>query len=147
MGHAVVCDQLQKLVLLSVGKIDDLLLLLDFLRQRAVSRQLVVHPHILCDHGVGVGFGVAEHFVEYRLDLFFIDRKRGAGVRAVFDLAGAEPFAVLPAASVFGFPPVVGLAAMRTPELSGQEVCVVADALTVLYILTAALEDFVCFVP
>ena len=115
MGHAVVCNQLQKLIFLPVGKINDLLLLLDFLRQRAVSRQFVVQPHILCDHGVGVGFGVAEHFVEHRLDLFFIDRKRGAGVRAVFDLAGAEPFTVLSPALVLGFAAVVGLSALRTP--------------------------------
>ena len=36
---------------------------------------------------------------------------------------------------------------MGTPELSGQEIGVIADALAVLHILTAAFENVVCLVP
>ena len=44
MGNTVIGNQLQQLVFLSVGKINQLLLLFDFLRQRTVFGQHIVHP-------------------------------------------------------------------------------------------------------
>ena len=100
-------------------------------------RQLVIHTDVFFHHCVGVCRRVAEHLEQQRLDLAFVDGKGFTGIRAVFDLAGAEPFAVLSPALVLGFAAVVGLPALRTPQLSSQEIGVVADALPRFHVLAA----------
>jgi len=80
-----------------------------------VLRQLVIHTDVFFHHCVGVCRRVAEHLEQQRLNLAFVDGKGFTGIRAVFDLAGAEPFTVLSPALVLGFAAVVGLPALRTP--------------------------------
>ena len=113
--NTVVCGKLQELILLPICLIDDVILLFDLFPERAVLRQLVIHTDIFFHHRIGVCRRVAEHLEQQRLDLAFVDGKGFTGIRAVFDLAGAEPFTVLSPALVLGFAAVVGLPALRTP--------------------------------
>ena len=113
--NTVVCGKLQELVLLPVCLIDDVILLFDLFPERAVLRQLIVHTDIFFHHRIGVCCRVTEHLEQQRFDLAFVDGKGSAGIRAVFDLAGTEPFTVLSPALVLGFAAVVGLPALRTP--------------------------------
>ena len=110
-------------------------------------RQLVIHTDIFFHHRIGVCRRVTEHLEQQRLDLAFVDGKGSAGIRAVFDLAGAEPFTVLSAALVLGFPAVVGLSALRTPQLSSQEIGVVANTLPRFHVLAALFQHGIGLIP
>ncbi len=109
--------------------------------------QRPVQLHILLNQRLGVGLRLPEYLQQQGLQVVFVNGKGGAGVRAVFDLPGADPFAVFPPAFVHRVPAVVGRAAVRAVELARQKVGVVADALAAFYVLTAPFQHGVSLLP
>ena len=130
---------LEQLALFLFGKVAPGALHVDLLRKTGVVlTERTVHGNIAFDEFIGVDIGLLEYVHQNRLELLLVQRQGRAGVLAVFDLAGADPLAVFVALPVYGIAAVVGRAAVGAEQLAGQQVGVVAKALSVLNVLAAA---------
>ena len=137
----------QELGLLLLFQFDNLLLGGDFFLDHRIAGELCMHSRVFGDQSFGIHFGILEHFQQNGLQFTFVQGDGVAGMGAVLDFSGADPFAVDDTFAAFGFFPIVGSTAAGAVKFAGKQVLAVADILPVFDILTAAAQDSIGLIP